>query len=225
MRRLILTLLAFAAVARPVIIDEIAITVGNQAITQGEITRNIRLSALVSGEKPDESLESRRKAAGHLIEQALIRAEINFGSYPQVSPAEVDQSYVSTERTLGGSAALASILSQYLLTPDDLRSYLQWQLALLKFIGLRFRPAVQVTSEDVENYYKENVLARSGSTGKPASLNDLRDKIQEKLTGERVDRQVDDWIKRARSRTAIHYIDAALGTTQIPLDQSMTEPH
>ncbi len=225
MLRLLLAVLVLSVAARAVIIDQIAITVGNQAITQGEITRDIQLSALVSGEKPRETLESRRKAAGRLVEQALVRAEINFGSYPQVSPADVDQAYSATERSLGGSAALAATLKQYALSPADLRAYLQWQLALLKFIDLRFRPAVQVSSEDVDKYYRENVLAQSDKGSTPASLNDLRDQIQQKLTGERVDQQVDEWIKRARSRTAIRYIDAGLGATQIPPEQETVQPH
>jgi hypothetical protein len=191
------------------IIDEIAVTVGNQAITEGEITREIRLSSLLNGEAPDYSLDSRRRAAGRLIEQALIRREMSFGSYPPISPQQVDDALADTRKARGGASALNDLLQRQKLTLQDLRDYLTWQLELLKFIDLRFRPAVQVTPEDVEKYYRDTIVPAS-PPGKAPALNDVREDIDKKLTAERVDQQLDDWIKRSRSRSVIRYIDSGL---------------
>jgi hypothetical protein len=65
------------------IIDQLAVTVGNQAITENEITDEIRLAALFNGAAADTGVAARRAAATRLIEQALIRREMSFGSYPQ----------------------------------------------------------------------------------------------------------------------------------------------
>ncbi len=227
MRALAAFLLLAAAASLPaVIIDRIAITVGNQAITEGQITQDLELTALLNRVSPVDNPDTRRQAAGRLIEQALIRREMTFGSYPPVPPAEIDAAYASTEKAHGSASGLAAALAQYELTTADLRNYLQWQLALLKFIDLRFRPAVQVTSDDVQKYYRENVLAQPGKNGSVPSLQQLHDQIEQKLTGERVDAQVNEWIKRARARTAIHYLDSALGTNPpAPLEQSTVQPH
>lgn len=193
------------------IIDQIAVAVGNQAITEGEITREIRLEAILNGDAPDYGLESRRKAADRLIEQALIRREMAFSSYPPIPDEQIEQAIESTEKARGGPAALDETLSRFKLTRKDLRDYLTWQAELLKFIDLRFRPAVQVTNSDIEKYYRENIAAQS-PPGKAPSLNDVRSQIQKKLTGERVDQQLDEWLKRGRSRAAIRYIDSSLVT-------------
>jgi hypothetical protein len=116
------------------------------------------------------------------------------------------------EAARGGRQTFRKFLSQHNLTVQDVRDYLQWQESLLKFIELRFRPAVQVTAEDVEKYYRETVLPQAGSKGRAPELNEVHDQLEEKLTGERVDQQMNDWIKRSRGRTAIRFVDPALGT-------------
>jgi hypothetical protein len=191
------------------IIDRIAVAVGNQAITSGEITHEIRLAALLNGEVPDESVDSRRKAADRLIEQTLVRREMAFSSYPPIPGAQVEQALGALETTRGGADALDRLLERYKLTRRDLRAYLTWQAELLKFIDLRFRPAVQVTNTDIEKYYHDSIAAANPS-GKAPALNDVRDQIEKTLVAERVDRQLDDWLKRSRARSVIRYIDPSL---------------
>ncbi len=210
MRSLLLSFFVVVAGLKAVLIDEIAITVGNQAITESEIEREIRLSSLLNGAAPDTGLEARREAADRLIEQALVRREMSFGSYPPVPAAQVDEALASTRKSHGGQPGFAALLAKYGLTEKDLRDYLTWQLALLKFIDLRFRPAVQVTEEDVETYYKQHSSAQPGPDGTTPSLHDLHDQIEQKLTGERVDTQLDEWMKRSEERTVIRYLDPKL---------------
>ncbi len=212
-------LLLSLSVVHATLIDRIAITVGTQAITSSEIERDIQLAALLNGTTPVLTPDSKREAAARLVEQALIRREMSFGSYPAVPAVQVDQAVASTEKARGGAAALDRTLTQYRLKRKDLRDYLEWQLALLKFIELRFRPAVQVTDEDVESYYKAHVPVKPGPDGAAPSLQDLHDQIQAKLTGDRVDTQLNEWIERSKMRTSIHYIDALLAPSVAPVSQ------
>jgi hypothetical protein len=225
--RLLLALLS-VMILQAVIIDSIAVSVGVQAITEGQIDREIRLAAFTNGSQPDLSVESRRKAADQLIEQALIRREMSFGAYPPVPEDEITAAFASTEKSRGGDAALNVLLKRYQLTAKELRDYIAWQLQLLNFIDLRFRPAVQVTEEDVEKYYRENLAAtHPGAVAvKAPPLTDVHDQIQQKLTGERVDQQLDEWIARSRSRAVIHYIDRSLGTAaNIEAHVDTGQPH
>ena len=210
MRYLALCFFSLAVAGQAVIVDRIAVTVGNQAITDGQIDQEIRLSSLLNQTDPEITAAARRAASDRLVEQALIRREMSFGSYPPVPAAQIDQAVASTEKARGGAAALDGLLKKDRLTRRDLRDYLEWQLALLKFIELRFRPAVEVTNEDVENYYKAHVAVKPAPDGTTPSLRDLHDQIEQKLTGERVDIQLDEWIKRSRTRTALRYVDATL---------------
>jgi hypothetical protein len=168
-----------------VIVDRVAITVGNKVITESEIDLRIRLTAFENDEKPDFSLASRRQAAQRLIDQKLVEREMDVGRYPHVAPEAAKQS------------PAAATLKAYGLTAEDLVRDLTWQKELLTFVSLRFRPAVQVTDQDVEKYFKEKSLK--------GELNDLRTQIEEKLTGERADKELDLWLQDQRKRTRIEY--------------------
>jgi hypothetical protein len=191
------------------VIDRIAITVGNQAITDSEITNDLRLTALMNATELNNSVEARQAAAGRLIEQALVRREMSFGSYPPVADSQIDEALENLEKARGGRVAFDRVLVHLDLTRKEVREYLTWQMQLLRFIDLRFRPAVQVTAEDIEKYYREHVVA-THSAGKAPELNDVRSQIEQKLTGERVDDQLERWIKSSRARAVIRFQDASL---------------
>ncbi len=145
------------------IVDRVAITVGNKVITESEIDLRIRLTAFENDEKPDLSLASRRQAAQRLIDQKLVEREMDVGRYPRATPEPAKQ--------LTSSAALKA----YGLTPDDLARDLAWQSELLTFLSLRFRPAVQVTDQDVEKYFKEKSLK--------GEINDVRARYRREADG------------------------------------------
>jgi hypothetical protein len=93
------------------------------------------------------------------------------------------------------------------------RAELLWQRTLLRFIGIRFRPGVQVSDEDIQKYFKETVepTARAAHPGEPVTLEDYRNQIEENLTGDRADQEMDRWLSEVRKRTEIVYHEEAFG--------------
>jgi len=92
------------------------------------------------------------------------------------------------------------------------RDALLWQRTLLDFIDVRFRPAVQISAEEIQNYF-DTVLAprlRSAEPGKPISLGDYRGQIEDTLAAQREDREMDNWLREAKRQTPIVYHDEAL---------------
>ncbi len=170
-----------------VIVDRVAITVGNKVITESEIDLRIRLTAFENDEKPDFSLASRRQAAERLIDQKLVEREMDVGRYPRATPQAPKEL----------TAAAAQTLKDAGLTQEDLVHDLAWQQELLTFLSLRFRPAVQVTDQDVEKYFKEKSLK--------GELSDQRAAIEQTLTGERAGKELDLWLQDQRKRTRIEY--------------------
>ncbi|MDQ2900730.1 MAG: hypothetical protein M3Y07_13170 [Acidobacteriota bacterium] len=179
------------------IVDRVAVSVGNQVITESELLREIRLTAFFNGEKPDFSSVSKHKAAERLIEQKLIRKEMELGRDPQPTPAEGDQMLARIDKS-----------PEYGLTRDDIKARLEWQAALLKFIDFRFRPAVRVTNRDIQQYYQRHFAAIPGNK---AALDDVREQIDQTLMGQRADQQMDAWLKDARKRTRIVFHEEAFG--------------
>jgi peptidyl-prolyl cis-trans isomerase SurA len=193
---------------RAEVIDRIAAAIENQIITESEVAREIRLSALLNGDPLDFSPEARRKAADRLVEQKLIRREIELGRYPKPSNDEVAAmlKQIQTQR-FPVPADYREALEKYGVSEGDSNAHLLWQLTLLRFIDARFRPGVQVSDEEIRAYF-ESEQAKGEQTefaGKQPRIEDLRDQIRETLTSQRVDQLLNDWLAAARKRAHIAF--------------------
>lgn len=194
--------------SRADIIDRIAVTLDNQAITESEILLEMRLTAFQNGGPLDFKPEAKREAAGRLIEQKLIRKEIEVGRYIQPGPADVEPmlKQLDTQR-FHNASEFRQALEKYGVREEDLKAHLLWQLTLLRFIDVRFRPGIQVTDQDIQQYFSQKLpeLEKQAGPEKKIRLEDLRDKIQDALTDERVDQQLNDWLAETRKHMRIEF--------------------
>ena len=202
------------ALAQAVVVDRIAISVGERIITESELEERIRLTAFQNGEKPDFTLLSRQKTAQQLIDQKLIEKEMDVGRYPRLNAERRRALLVDYAKAdyKSNPAALAQALKSNDVTPQELEEDLGRQSDLLTFLNLRFRPAVQVTDEDVQKYF-DTVVKGAGKAGQQAqagALNEMRDDIEQKLTGERANKELDLWLADQRKRTKITYLEKDL---------------
>jgi peptidyl-prolyl cis-trans isomerase SurA len=188
------------------VIDRIAVALDNQIITGSEIALEIRLSAFLNGDPLDFSPGARRKAADRLVEQKLIRREIELGRYSLPSKGEVDAmlKQIQAQRFRDPEDYRQS-LEKYGVSEADVNVYLLWQLTLLRFIDARFRPGVQVSDEEIRAYFEseQSKGEEKDDAGKRPRFEDLRDQIRETLTNQRVDQLVNDWLAAARKRAHI----------------------
>jgi antitoxin component HigA of HigAB toxin-antitoxin module len=197
------------AAARAVIVDRIAVAAGEKIITASEIDLRIRLTAFQNREKADVGLASRRRAAEELIDQKLIEREMDVGHYPRLDVIGRKALLTDYEKAEYKSdpVSLAKALAVYGLTTEDLEDDLGRQSDLLTFLNLRFRPAVQVTDQDVQKYFDENAP-------KGGRLNEMRAVIEQKLTNARADKELDLWLADQRKRTRIEYLEKDLQEDQ-----------
>lgn len=195
-------------VARAEIIDRIAVTLDNQVITASEIALEIRLTAFLNGDTLDVSPAARRKAADRLIEQKLIRKEIQVGRYAAPSPEEAEPMLKQVqEQRFHSAEEYRQGLAKYGISEGELKAHLLWQLTLLRFIDIRFRPGVQVSEAQIQSYFDANrakLEAQPGASRK-LTLDDLHSDIREILIAEGADKQLDEWLVEARKRTRIEF--------------------
>jgi len=114
-----------------------------------------------------------------------------------------------TARNVGGEQEMQNRLVADGLTEGDLEKHLRWQLTLVRFIDLRFRPAIQVTTQDAQDYYRKNIMPKQ-KPGQAVRFLDVRDQILDTLTAQRADQQLDEWLKHAKATTRIDYKKEAL---------------
>jgi hypothetical protein len=206
-----LPLLMLFVIARAEVLDRVAVSIGTQVITESQLIEEIKLDSFLNNEPPNFSAASKRAAADRLIEQKLVRKEMEMGRYPEASSEEAAamiQNLLKTRAT--DPADFDRQLKAAGITLADLQAHLLWGLTLSHFIDLRFRPAIQVTRRDVEKYYQDQILPAANG-GHAPTLEDVRTRIEETLRAERSDAELDAWLKDTRAHTTIRYEKEVFG--------------
>jgi len=146
-----------------------------------------------------------------MVEQKLIRRELETSRYPVPEPSEVEPAVAQLRKQYPNDEAWQRALADNGITEQDLKDELLWQRTLLLFIEVRFRPGVQVSDQEIDDYFHSVVepAAKAAHPDEPVSIADYRSQIEEKLAGQRVDQEVDSWLKRARARAEIVYHEEA----------------
>jgi hypothetical protein len=203
MRRFLALLLLAQCAALAVIIDRIAIVVGNSIVKDSDIDLDLRVTDFLNGQPLDLSNPARKKAANRLIDQVFIRREMRIGDYPTATLQEADQQLNDLKKQrFKTNAAFEQSLRRYGLTELDLRMQFQWQLTVLRFIDVRFQPAVVVSDQEIATYYREHPSK--------ASLDDMRNKIHDILTGEKVNQLFFAWLDDQRKDVKIRFREGSL---------------
>ena len=93
----------------------------------------------------------------------------------------------------------------YGIREDDFKELLLWQRTLLLFIQVRFETGVQLAGGRGGGFLREDREARGRGCASRATLTleDYRDQIERKLTGQKADQQMDIWLRDVRRRTNV----------------------
>ena len=201
MRYFAALLLIFSA-GRAEIIDRVAVTVDKRAITESEILRQIRVTAFLNNEQPDFSPANRRSTADRLVEQMLIRQEVDSSGFTGDAEAPFE-SYAQLKKRFKSDEEYTQALAKYGLRDKDVRQALEWQSVFLDFVALRFRPGIQIPPSEIREYYDAQVAQ---NPGKLPPFDDAKADIEEILTSQRVDNALDRWLGQARTQTRIRYM-------------------
>jgi parvulin-like peptidyl-prolyl isomerase len=187
------------------VVDRIAIVTADRAIKDSDIEREIRVVSFLNREKPDFSPAARKKAAQRLIDQTLIRRDIEISRYAEADPKEVDGMYNQVRKRYSSESQFQSALSAAGITKEQLRRAIQWQMTVLRYIEQRFRPATVVNDKQVRDYYLQH-----RSEFRNMTLEQARPKIQTILRGDVVNQQFYAWLDQTRKQTPIRYIEGDL---------------
>jgi hypothetical protein len=200
-----------AALASAAIVDRIAIVVNQQVITQVQLDEEIRVTALLNHQPIRRDQQTRRAAAGRLIQQELVRHEMELNQYPFPDAAQVDAAFAETARQLGGEETIEKQLAAYQLTDAILKEHLRFQLTLVKFIDFRFRPDVDISETDLRVYYNRELAKwKQSHTGAPPAFEASRTSIEKAISDERVESAMSAWVDEARRDSTIVYLDKEL---------------
>jgi hypothetical protein len=191
------------------IIDRIAVSVGNRVITETDLDREIRITAFLNNAKPDFSPANKRETAERMVDQALVRNELEASRYPPPSAADTEAALQGGEGALRRRCRVPPALARV----RHRRRRSEGPVDVATDAGALHRRALPARHPDrrceIQKYFDEHMRAglMQAHPGQTPSVDDYREGIEQTLIGQAADQQVEQWLKEARRRTHIQYHD------------------
>jgi hypothetical protein len=207
----------------PVVLDRVVAVVNRHPILASDIEEEMRLSVLDASRTGQEVL-TRHRALEVLISRSLIQEQIHHGGEQAAEPTadEVKARLLEIRQELPAcvhqncatDAGWSSFLAAHDLAPDLVDVYFRNRLEILRFIEQRFRPGIHISSQDIEDYYRNTLLPQytPGETVPP--LEQVSPRIEEILLQQHVNVLFDEWLTNLRKQGDIEILDPSLETSQ-----------
>lgn len=181
-------------------LDRVVASVGNIAITEGEVEMEFRFENFLEG-KPQESLPGRQdlqSARDRLIQQTLLVLEAEAeGVDESDSAARATQMLEQVRRTYPDAAAYQAAMESTGFTETQILERLQRHVRSLRLIDQRLRPNAWVDQWEIETYYAGTFAPEflRRNKGPAPSLGEVEDQIHEILVQQKVDQLLAEWLK------------------------------
>ena len=206
---LILAILMAAAAAGENL-DRIAVTVGSHVIPESDVILALRVAAFIDDATPDLSGPQKRKAADRLVDQYLVLTDAAATRAPLPSPADVEPVLAPIQARYASEDEYRAALERAGITEPQLKAHLLAGLQMLRYTDLRFRGEVQITEENLREFFNTFVAeSKQNNAAEVPDFESSRDQVEKLLTDQRTTQALDRWLGITRNETQILYRDAA----------------
>ena len=131
------------------VVDRIAAHVENDVILLSEVRALSRYQQFLDGRS-----EAEAQILDRLIDQWIVRTEADASHFPRPSEADIDRGLSRVRDSFGSEQEYETKRKQAGLSEQEVRAMVASQLYLSNYLDSRFRPAVQVGSKEIEDFYQ-----------------------------------------------------------------------
>ena len=189
-------------------VDRVVAVVNGHTLLLSEWDSAARREALLD-RQPLESLTdaSRRATLNRMIDQEVMRGEMENSSAPQSTPQEVaarlheirEQYPNATDET-----AWNAILRRYGVTEAEMEAAVTIELNGLRLLDFRLRSSAQPDARQIERYYRDTYQPAMRAKGaQPVALAEVTPQIREILTQQKLNELTTAWLQELRTQADI----------------------
>lgn len=188
------------------LLDRIAITVGQDVITEQQIYEQLRIAAFLNGTEPEFTQEKLRDTADRMVLQRLVLQDMRANGFPLPTDEEVDEALKQSQQAHWGShEAFLKAAKEAGLPEEALKDFLNKMVSTVKYIDFRFRPAVRISDAAILERYQAKYNALDPQAGEPPPFEDVKQSLEEEMVDETLEGVVENWLEEARARAGVRY--------------------
>ncbi|HTV65047.1 MAG TPA: SurA N-terminal domain-containing protein [Bryocella sp.] len=204
---LLLTAAVLPAAAGEVL-DGVVASVNRHPILRSDWDEAVRFEAFMQQRPVSQMTETDRiRALQRLIDRQLLSAQMGDANYMRPSEEKLQQDVAKLRAQVpngNDDEAWRRLLASYGLNEASLKQHLATEVQVMDFIEVRLRPSVHINADEIEAYYKNQLipdLKQNG--GKVVPLDEVKPRIQELLTEQHIDELLDAWLHNLRQQADI----------------------
>lgn len=187
-------------------LDRLAVSVGKDVITENDVLRELRISALLDQRAADIRGDTKRKAAERLVDQLLMLREAMQNRAVLPGPEEGAKLLEQVKTQFGSPEAYRAALQKYEVTEQELSNHLLTGLQTLQYTDLRFRPEIQISEEDLREFYQFiSAGFRRDANNQIPSFEESREQVRQLLVEQRVTQALEAWLSISRTQVGVMY--------------------
>jgi hypothetical protein len=150
----------------------------------------------------------RTLALQRLIDRQLLKAQMGNADFMEPSEDELQQDIAKLRmqiRNGNDNESWRKLLASYGLSEAVVKQHLRTEFQVMNFVEVRLRPNIHVQDDEVEAYFKNQLLPDlQENGGKVVPLDEVEPRIRELLTQQRMDELLDAWLHNLRQQADIH---------------------
>lgn len=191
------------------VLDSLAATVNGHAILQSDWTDELRYECFISGKtQHDLSPEERRAILERLIDQELLREQMRSTDFKPADPDEVKAQLENLKNRYAGEhggEAWQDALSASGISEDDVATHIAMELNSLRLVDARLRPAIQVDTAEIRDYYDKEFRSKTAEGGQ-MPLREAAPRIRELLVQKKMNDALSAWLESLRTQSRIQIL-------------------
>jgi hypothetical protein len=191
------------------VIDGVIATINHKPVLQSDWDDAVRFEAFLQ-QKPLGSVTQadRVSALQRLIDRQLLEIQMSDPNYLAPSREEVRANLAKLREQIPAASdeqGWQKLIGAYGFSEREIETNVRHEMQMMNFIEVRLRPNVHVQPEEVEAYYRKQVVPDLERVGaKVVTFQELEPKIRELLVQQHMDELLDAWLHNLRQQSQIH---------------------
>ncbi|HSR69506.1 MAG TPA: SurA N-terminal domain-containing protein [Acidobacteriota bacterium] len=184
--------------------DRLAAVVEGEVITLTDVQWLILYKGFEPPQDPRQVQDFRLDILQQIIEEKLIANEARRTPGVNVTAVEVERQVEAYRQRFPDEEAFQRRLQEMDMDRTDLRNLIGRQLAVLRFLQLRFEPFIIVLPDEISDFYDNRLRPELEESGQPLpDLDLIREDIREILTVEKTNLEIERWVRERSQKSEV----------------------